>query len=180
MSFHPSSSVVAAACGRDLYLWDVETEEAPKKCLETTIGFLCCEFCALSTILACSTRTAPKGIGFSHMQRLILARVFAVYFHPNGKWLLTCEVRSLGSGTGGSASPHTPHFCIRLRDRELYVCFVCVFVFVRYVCMHTILRGRVKHMTWLKCVCVCVCVCMNVCMYVCLCVCVCVPKCRCT
>ncbi len=127
VSFHPSSSVVAAACGRDLYLWDVETEEAPKKCLETTIGFLCCKLCVLATILSRSTYKKKHCCAWLQNctrqlipQWLMLACVFAVYFHPNGKWLLTCEVRSLGSGTGGSASPHTPHFCIRLRDREYH------------------------------------------------------------
>ena len=50
--------MVAAACGRDLYFWDVSSEDdtkQPHKVLETTIGFLC------------------------------------LYFHPNGKWLITCE-----------------------------------------------------------------------------------------
>lgn len=65
-------------------MWDVEVEgAAPKKRLETTIGFLC------------------------------------LYFHPNGRWLVTCEVRSLGNGQGGGAGGGTtPHFCIRLRDSE--------------------------------------------------------------
>lgn len=75
--------MVAAACGRDLYFWDIGSDELPKKVLETTIGFLC------------------------------------LYFHPNGNWLLTCEVRSLGTGSSGGAGAalsHTPHFCIRLRD----------------------------------------------------------------
>mgnify|MGYP003692575211 CR=1 FL=1 len=85
VAFHPERMMVAAACGRDLFFWDVDGRDArPRKMLETTIGFLC------------------------------------LYFHPNGRWLLTCEVRSLGSGgSGPTAAVHsTPHFCIRLRDLD--------------------------------------------------------------
>lgn len=39
--FHPDSSIVAAACGKDLYFWDVSKDEPPVNKLETTIGFLC-------------------------------------------------------------------------------------------------------------------------------------------
>jgi hypothetical protein len=73
-------SMVAAACGRDLYFWDVSSEDdtkephkEPQKVLETTIGFLC------------------------------------LYFHPNGKWLITCEgLLPLPSPPSSAARPARP------------------------------------------------------------------------
>ena len=129
--FHPTSSIVAAACGRDLFTWDVDGDEVTQvpmyisaharfqspsagilglrtsssRVLDAnpiiSLLFLC--FVSVIQDSAPPTKRLETTIGF-----------LCLYFHPNGKWLITCEVRSLGSGQaniGGGAT--TPHFCIR-------------------------------------------------------------------
>jgi WD40 repeat protein len=87
VSFHPVLNLVAAACGRDLYLWDVKDEQAPKKKLETTIGFLCCKLSS-SYWHVCSKERIS-------IHAHVLCLCLCLCEHPPQKLSLDTHVRSL-------------------------------------------------------------------------------------